>query len=277
MRDSTRSMVMFGVASLAAVGAGCVTMAASGVAPSSWLRTVAAWMTGAILAALLARSAGRRAVIAVVIAGIAALVASLFAADVDGVHRWVDAGPLHINVAALFLPAVIMGLAVIEVSSRSGVVASLAVAIVLLMQPDASQLTAFAVAILILLVRSQATPRVRAIGIAVALLFVAAGWMRPDPLQPVAEVEGVFAMCLAVSPTLAVVAGLALAATALTPLAAFRRTGGGVGSAALALAAYFVLVSIAPFVAPFPVPLVGQGMSVPIGWWLGVALLAKQR
>jgi hypothetical protein len=97
--------------------------------------------------------------------------------------------------------------------------------------------------------------------------------MRPDPIQPVAEVEQIFALCVAVSPILAFLAGLALAAAALAPLARSSPAGHPARDAAVALSAYFVTVSVAPFIGWFPVPLVGLGMSFPVGWWLGMGLL----
>lgn len=274
MRDSTRSIVIFGVASLAAVAAGCVAMAESGVAPSSWLRSVVAWVVGGGLALILARYAKpRSASTGAVIAGTVALVATLFTAGIDGVHRWLDVGPLHINAAAVFLPALIVGLSTIGVSRPIGIVVTVITAIVLLAQPDASQLMAFAIAVCTLLVRSALTPHVRVLAILGSFLFAIGGWLRPDPLEPVAEVEQIFTMCVAVSPFLALIAGLALVAAAITPLMLSSPKGDHARNGALALSAYFVAVSIAPFLGWFPVPLVGLGMSFPVGWWLGMGLL----
>ena len=274
MRDSTRSIGIFGVASLAAVAAGCVAMAESGVAPSSWLRSVVAWVVGGGLAVVLARRGeARSASIGAAIAGTAGVIATLFTAGIEGVHRWLDLGPLHINVAALFLPALIVGLAAIGVSRPIGVVIIVVTATVLLAQPDASQLIAFAVAVSILVIRSGVTPLLRVFAILGAVLFAVGGWMRPDPLQPAAEVEQIFTMCVAVSPFLAVIAGLALAAAALMPLSLSSPMGHRGREGAVALSAYFAAVSIAPFFGWFPVPLVGLGMSFPIGWWLGMGLL----
>ena len=271
MRGSGRSLVIFGVASLAAVAAGCVAMAESGVASSSWLRSVVAWLVGGVLAALVARYADpRKAPARFVVAGTVALIATLFAAAIDGVHRWVDIGPLHINVAALFLPALIVGLAAIGIASRLGLAVTVITAIVLLAQPDASQLTAFAIAVSILIVRSDIASRWKAFALVLAAGFAIGGWMRPDPLTPVAEVEQIFSLCAAVSPLLAAIAGVALAAAAVAPLSLSPRSNG-----AIALCAYFVTVSIAPFFGWFPVPLVGLGMSFPIGWWLGMGLAAR--
>lgn len=269
MRNSNPSSLIFTVASLVAIASGCVAMARSGIAPSSWLRTVVAWIVGAGLAWLLARyGEPRRASTAAVLLSTAALIASLFARPVDGVHRWVDIGPLHINAAALLLPAAIVALASVGIASRLGIVIALITATILLAQPDASQLTSFVIAASILVARSTMTPRWKGLAIVIAGGFAIWGWRRPDTLQPVAEVEQIFAMCAAVSPILAIIAGLALAAAALAPLARSATP------AAVALSAYFVTVSIAPFLGWFPVPLVGLGMSFPVGWWLGMGLLA---
>lgn len=274
MRDSARSVVIFGASSLLAVAAGCVAMAQSDVGSSSWLRNVVAWFVGAALAALLARyGRPRSASTGAVVLATAALIATLFARPVDGVHRWLDVGPLHINAAALVLPALIVALAAMRITRPIALVLACIAATVLLVQPDASQLTSFVIAASILLVRSDVATRWKALALVVAVVFAIAGWTRPDPLQPVAEVEQIFTLCLAVSPLLALFAGLALAATAAAPLTLSSSANDRARDGAMALSAYFFAVSIAPFIGWFPVPLVGLGMSFPVGFWLGMGLL----
>jgi cell division protein FtsW (lipid II flippase) len=272
MRDSIRSIVIFSVASLTAIAAGCVAMAQSGVASSSWLRSVVAWIVGGGLAWLLARYAEpRNASTVALLLTTAALIGTLFARPVDGVHRWMDIGALHINAAALLLPIAIVGLATTGIARPLGLVIAFLTAAILVAQPDASQLTAFAVAASILFARSTIASRWRVLAIVIAALFAICGWMRPDTLQPVAEVEKIFALCAAVSPILAFIAGLALAAAALAPLA--RSSSTVARDAAVALSAYFATASIVPLFGWCPVPLVGLGMSFPVGWWLGMGLL----
>jgi cell division protein FtsW (lipid II flippase) len=267
-------MVIFSVASLVAIASGCVAMAASGLPPSSWARSVVAWIVGGVLAWLLGRyGEPRSAATGAVLLTTAALIATLFAPDVEGVHRWLDFGPLHINAAALFLPAVIVGLAAIGIAKPVGLLIALLAATILLAQPDASQLTSFALAASTLLARSTIAPRWKVIVLLIAVAFAIGGWRRPDTLQPVPEVEQIFAMCLAVSPILAFIAGLALAIAALAPLARSSPPAGPARDAAVALSVYFVTVSVVPFFGWFPVPLVGLGMSFPVGWWLGMGLL----
>ena len=253
-------------------------MAESGVARSSWLRNVVAWIVGAGLAWFLARYGRPRGVsIAVVLLATAALAATLFAPAVEGVHRWLDIGPLHINVAALLLPASIVGLAALRIASPLGIVTALLTGAILLAQPDASQLTAFAIAAFILIARSRLASGWKVFAGVIAGAFAISGWMRLDGLQPVPEVEGIFAMCLAVSPILALIAGVALIAAALAPLRQSSTNNDPPRDAAIALSAYFMTVSISPFFHSFPVPLVGLGMSFPVGWWLGIGLLSMTR
>lgn len=274
MRDSTRSVAIFGGASLLAVVAGCAAMAQSGVAPASWARSIVAWVVGAGLASLLGRYGKlRSATGGAVVLATAALIATLFGPGVEGVRRWLDVGPLHINVAALVLPALIVALAAMRIARPVALLPACIAATVLLVQPDASQLTAFAIAVSILLVRSDLAPRWKACAVGAAAVFTIAGWMRPDNVQPVAEVEQIFTLCLAVSPLLALLAGLALAAAGAAPLAFASSADHRIRTGAVALSAYFLSVSIAPFIGWFPVPLVGLGMSFPVGFWLGMGLL----
>ncbi|MDQ1698653.1 MAG: hypothetical protein QOG34_516, partial [Frankiaceae bacterium] len=100
---------------------------------------------------------------------IVALTATLFSAGVGGVQRWLDVGPLHINAAALFLPALIVALAAIRIPSVAAIVVIVSTAALLLAQPDASQLTSFAFAASILVVRSAADSRWKAFALVAAV------------------------------------------------------------------------------------------------------------
>ncbi|HEY0014217.1 MAG TPA: hypothetical protein VGB79_15345 [Allosphingosinicella sp.] len=265
-----RTLLLFALASLAAVAAGAATLAAAG--SGSWLRNPIAWCVGALLGGAL-YAGGRASWVrsaALVLAPVG-LAATLVAAPVDGVHRWIDAGPLHVNLAALLLPAMIVAAGLAGITSRLAAAASAAAAILLVLQPDASQATALAAAAAVLLARSGGPVALRA---GLAVLFAgaaAAAWLRPDPLQPVAEVEEIFGLAFASIPILAGLGALALAAAAAAPLGLARR--GNSADAALALFAYFAVTALAPLAGAYPVPLMGLGMSFPVGWWLGAALL----
>lgn len=152
-----------------------------------------------------------------------------------------------------------------------------AIAALLVLQPDASQATSFLAAVGILLGGSTGSHAGRITAIALAILVAVIAWTRPDPLQPVAEVEGIFQLANTVSTILTVTAALALTAASLSPLA-FRSAAGGTHRiAARALSGYFISAGICTHFGAFPVPLVGLGMSFPVGYWLGIALLCAKR
>ena len=257
-----------------AVASGAAILAATGLPSGVWIRNPIAWLIGLVLATglMLLRGSPR---LAKTILGVAFLgVAGTFlAAAQEGVHRWLDLGPLHINVAALLLPPAVVALAFSGIWSLTGLTFAAAISAMLVLQPDASQATSFVVVVIILLAGSTASRARRLTAMAAAVLVVAMAWSRPDPLQPVAEVEGIFGLAFDVSPLLAAAAALALAAASLSPLALRKAAGATHRIAALALTGYFLSAAVSPAFGAFPVPLTGLGMSFPVGYWLGLALL----
>lgn len=273
---SVRLMAVFGLASLAAVGLGAAVCALSGVSAASWGRNLAAWLVGAVIAAALA-AAGRRIVspgAALAVAGlaVAGLAASFFNPAQEGVHRWIDAGPLHVNIAMVVLPSLSVVLAAAE-DRRAIWGAAVAALILLVAQPDASQTTTLA-AVLILVAAFRAPSRgVKAALILFAGVAAAAAWMRPDPLQPVAEVEEIVGLAFQISPLIGGLALILLAVFTAAPAVLTRadaRLKLAGGALSLCLAAW----AVTPLFGAFPVPLVGVGMSPILGAWLGVGLLA---
>lgn len=258
---------LFGAFSLAAVAIGCAVAAASGVPAVVWARNPAAWVVGAALGCGLVLRAGARVELAFLVLATLGLAASFLGAGQVGVHRWVDLGPLHLNVAQVLLPPLIVVLA-----GRRGLWAWLVAAGVLallVVQPDASQATAFGGALAVLLANGRWPGWAKAGGVAVVGAAVALAWRRPDPLSPVPEVEEIMRLAWAVSPLAAIAAWAALASACLS--LGVTRT-----PAALALAAYAVLAALTPLMGWFPVPLVGMAMSPIVGLWLGAGLLAAQ-
>jgi hypothetical protein len=104
--------------------------------------------------------------------------------------------------------------------------------------------------------------------------LVAAAWLRPDPLQPVPEVEEILQLAYAVSPVLAGLALTALLLFALTPGGLLRGAPHHAAVAGGGLSLYLLLSALTPFLGAFPVPLVGVGLSPVLGAWIGVGALA---
>lgn len=266
---------LFSLLSLGTVLAGCAIASASGVPASSWSRNPAAWVAGALIAALFAIQKSPAFLRALVVAAPVGLAATLLNEGQEGVHRWIDVGPIHTNLAAVLLPAGVVAFAALCARERWTWLVAALVGVLLVLQPDASQATAFGAGMVVILVCLPAPRGLRAAGIAAVLAVIAAAWLRPDPLAPVPEVEGIIGLAARWSLVAALLAVALLASVALSPLLMAKVEDAPLRTASWALAAYLVLSALSPLVGAFPVPLVGMGMSPILGFWLGCgALLA---
>jgi hypothetical protein len=263
-------LLLFAAASLAAVAVGAAVSARSGVADALWIRNLAAWAVGGLIAFGLS-FLPRGALAAAPWLLVAGLAASFLSPPLDGVHRWIDLGPLHLNAAMVLLPMAVVSLAARGSEPWPKWIAAFLSLALLVAQPDASQTTTLAAGMVLVAGASSGRPIVRLSLVAAAALLAGAAWSRPDPLQPVPEVEQIIGLAYGWSPVVAGVALLALGVTAATPVLAAPS---GVRMAGAALGLCLLVWSIVPFLGAFPVPLVGIGMGPIFGAWLGAGVLA---
>ena len=158
-----RLLLVSGALSLLAVGLGAWVCAATGIAPAVWARNPATWLAGAAAAFALSRRARGSFFPAVLSLAVLTLVATLFSSGQLGVHRWFEAGPVSMNIAMMTLPAAIVALAVLDQRApRRWLFATwllaLACLAILVVQPDASQATAFALAVVWIALARKAAP-----------------------------------------------------------------------------------------------------------------------
>jgi hypothetical protein len=229
------------------------------------MRNPASWLVGAAAGLALMAWGGRRAGFTFAALALIGLTATFLFPGQEGVHRWADLGPLHVNAAQLLLPPALV--ACLQLGRRGAWIAA-ALLVLLVAQPDASQATALAGALTVAVVVGQGHRGERAALATVALLAAGSAWLRPDRLAPVPEVEGIMSLASTASPLLAAAAW----ATTLGANAAFAWAPNA-RPAGLALAAYGLLAALAPVVGAFPVPLVGMAMSPIVGLWLGAGML----
>jgi cell division protein FtsW (lipid II flippase) len=269
--DAKRLTYGFAVASFLAVAMGCMVARAAGVGFGVWARNPAAWVIGALLAGLIARIRPAPFVRAVLLIAPLAFLASLFNPGTAGVHRWISLGPLHWNVSFLLLSAVTVAFAATtESGPRWTIWAVMLVQSQLVLQPDASQATAFGAASVVTLLTTRSTRRDR---IAASLFFLLASvlaWTRPGPLAPVPEVEGIIGLARSVSGAMAALCVVSLAAVTISPLLARKLVLARGYPPALALFVYFLGCMLMPLAGAFPVPLVGMGMSPILGFCFGI-------
>ncbi|MBB6052742.1 hypothetical protein [Armatimonas rosea] len=177
-----------------------------------------------------------------------------------GPHRWLGVGGFRLYMASVLLPGAVPLLP----QTRSAWIALLAIAAALAAQPDASQVTAFALAGLVVLWRAPLSGLAR-VGVGVALAgATAVAWLRPDPLEPVAYVEGVLVLAQQVG---MLALGFALIALAL-PVAMLLRMGH------VAVAVYYAAILFFAYRQLTPMPLLGFGVG-PILGYFAMAILCR--
>ena len=267
-------LLLAGGLSFVAVAAGAWVCAQNAVPTGLWLRNLIAWVAGGMMAVGLARLS-RRGPFPVVLAATAlAVAASFLSRGQMGVHRWVSLGPLSINAAAVTLPAALVALAAIGRGTWWSWVLALACLAILVAQPDGSQATAFGAALAWIALRRNLGAAAKAAVLLSTTTLVAGAWLRPDPLQPVPEVEQILQLAYRISPAIGAVALGSLIMFALAPGLIAREGPVEASVAGEALSLYLLISALAPFIGAFPVPLVGVGLSPVLGSWLGVGLLA---
>lgn len=274
MTPGRRLLLVYGVVSLAAVALGAWVSAAHGVPAGSWIRNLAAWAVGGLAAAVMAAGLRPGAFKVALWLAPVGLAATLVSADQQGVHRWIDLGPLHVNMAMLLLPTAIVALAALATERLRAWIAAFLCLAVLDLQPDASQATTLAAAIALVAAMAPGRPGLRVAVAMAAAGLAAVAWLRPDPLQPVAEVEAALGLALSLSPLAAALAATLLVAIAATPAVTTQRDQPAARRAGAALGLCFLMWAAMPFAGAFPVPFLGIGMSAILGGWLGVGLLA---
>ena len=268
------------LAPLPALLIGVLLMRRSDVSAAIWGQQLAAGVTLMILCAVLRfapQTASRSRPWALPIVGAASLLlllATLAHPGVEGVRRWISLGPLQLHAAFIAAPLLIIVLAGIlrgDVAYPTWLLplAVAAAAGVLVLQPDASQSIAFAVAVMVI---SRGHWVVTGIVVACAVLALT----RPDPLDAVPHVEGIVKLAASAGPVWLIGALLALVLLPM-PFIADAVSRPERRRVSLALAAYFVVVCVAALLQPYPVPLLGFGLSPIVGYFAALAWIIRSR
>lgn len=268
------------LAAFPAIVGSALLMRGAGVPDASIVLQLAVLGAGGVMLALGARSPRRSAASGLPCWMSALLVALLFvpaAIDAgDGPHRWISLGGVRVYLASVILPALLLLLHRIASESRSGVAcltaATVGTCVALLLHPDAAQLGAFGVAMLPMLIGSRLPRVVRLAVLVVIAACTIAAWQRPDPLAPVAHVEGVLVLAARHG---AIALGAALGAATLPAAALLWHARRARSAGVLSVALYYLAILAHAPLQITPVPLLGFGAGPIIGYCL-VALIAAR-
>jgi len=130
-----------------------------------------------------------------VIAGLISLLLllTLISPGMDGVHRWVSIGIIKFNISMIVLPKIIIELwKMSQIKDlRLTVLITIAISILLVIQPDASQLTGFAIPMMIVLCNNTDKKSLRTFVVGILSILIIFPWLFLNNLPAVDYVEGI--------------------------------------------------------------------------------------
>ncbi len=220
---------------------------------------------------------GEIGTIAMAIASVLFLASSFLSDGVEGVHRWIQIGPVHFNAAFIALPIVLIAINRLLEDGYLKICAVLvlATALLLFLQPDASMISAFSVALLPVMCTKRRHKLWNFAVVAILLFLSAVSWRNRDGLQPVSYVEDIL--------VLAAESGwvyLSFCVSALlVMLWPFVRPNGfqQCRGISISLGLFFLVLILSALFGHFPVPLIGYGISPILGYIISAAYVVKKR
>lgn len=207
-------------------------------------------------------------------AAIIALILTFANQGMDGVHRWISIGAVKLNVAMIVLPVILLELyKVLKIRGLTYAgVSALIILLVLFFQPDASQLTGFAIPTMIMLSLNTRSKKIRFLITGVSVLFIVLSWIRLDHLPPVDYVERIL-MMVADMGGIWFVSGIISLAILPAPFLLFPPK--HAVSVSRYIGCYYIVILLSTLFGNFPVPLMGYGISPIVGYYLSLTWYFK--
>ena len=186
--------------------------------------------------------------------------------NLEGVHRWIKVPFFTLNIATMVLPITLVALhrLIEEKQFAISVSGIMIIAFLLYFQPDASQLLAFSIPAIILMLRSGISRIIKGGFCGVLLVLTLKSWLCLDSLQPVDYTEGILTMLQDVSVVLYVAGIVALFLIPVCFLVFCKEKSRNICTG---IAIYYWLMILSTFAGNFPVPFMGYGISPVLGFF----------
>ncbi|GGE68930.1 hypothetical protein [Priestia taiwanensis] len=251
---------------------GAIAMNAHHVSPSIWGQNIVILLVGILVFSFILsinKTAGRQTVPAIIYL----LIAPFLNSGMEGVHRWVSLGPVHLYVASIFIPLLLIQLWKWQ-NWWMPFSITVGIAILLFLHPDASQLSAFLIAMSILLWNKTSNKWLRFMMLGVTILFISLSWIFIDHLPPVAHVEDILYLVAEMGTGWLIAGVLSLFLLPLPFLCFPPETDKRLSQS---LGIYITVIILSTFLGNFPMPLMGFGVSPIIGYFIALTWYIREK
>jgi hypothetical protein len=204
------------------------------------------------------------------------IVLTFISSGMEGVYRWVSIGVIKFNVSMIVLPIIIISSwKLLQVkSSWVTIITTIAVSVLLAIQPDASQLTGFSISMIVMLVSKTDKKSLRLFILGILSTLIILSWAYLDSLSAVAYVEGILGLLKNVGLTWFILGCISLIILPV-PFILFPPKNFKLPSICLGL--YFIIILTATLFGNFPIPLMGYGVSPIIGYFISISWYTRAK
>jgi hypothetical protein len=201
---------------------------------------------------------------------------TFISAGMEGVHRWVSIGIIRFNVSMIVLPIIIISTwRLLQVNQLwAAIITTLAVSILMLVQPDASQLTGFAIPMMVMLYNKADKKLLRLFILGILAVLIILSWVFLDNLPAAAYVEEIVGL-LGNMGLIWLVLGVISLVILPVPFILFPPKDLKLPSICLGL--YFIIILVSTLFGNFPVPLMGYGISPIIGYFISITWYVRKK
>lgn len=259
-----------------AIFIGTIAMVSYGLTLSIWIQNILIWLLGTVFGFIyLVRNKNQKwnkGNLLPNVVLIALLIFPFLFNGMDGVHRWLTFGTINIYIASIVLPLLIIHLWDLAFNNRERFAVGLLfiTLFMLLLHPDAGQLSAFACATAIILKKTISKRIIKFLSLTLAAFFVILSWVFLDDLAPVPYVEDIIFLVGELG-TVWFVGGILSLILLVIPFFYYGRK----NVISLSLGVYFLMTMIVTLFGNFPLPIMGYGISPIIGYFIAISWLRK--
>lgn len=254
---------------------GAITMYFNNVPAVIWGQNIGVALVGGIVSYFILRKKHNCNNIYVLWISIILLFFTYFNIGLEGVHRWISIGPIKLYVSSIVMPILIIVIhKLINNKSVSSYIAIGLASVIMFIQPDASQLTGFSVAIIIILLSKLRKKLITYILISIMIILSVFLWINLDTLKPVDYVENIIFMVTDLGYLWIILCFISLIML-IIPFILFPPRNFRVLSITIGI--YYLVILGSTFFGNFPVPLMGYGISPIIGYYISITWLINAR